>query len=443
MDVPIVKGLLAAGTPDNSVAKRRLINLAALALALGWWGLIALTITPYIDDFKYQWQASVNLMQSGDPYTAQPGYERNHMLFHDPATGARKVFYLYPPFLAYFLQPFGLIDSLQAQWLWFGLNSIVLGLFIGACIWVSGSGWARRYWGLVVLGTLLAPPTRLSLQLGQISIVLALLMVASFGLAYRRPRMAGGLLAVATLIKLYPGLLGVYYLLCRPRKVVWWGTAIGAGVAVLPALTYGSTPYLAFLNVLLRDNYYPYSAEFNISILGFWDRLLVAGPYAVPLTEAPLLARALAAACALGVLGFCLAAPRELRAAEGRTLQVGAWLCAMLLLTPANGYYNLVLLLLPCLAILRYLELSADRHVRTWLVIATALVCIPTGWTSAHPWLYQTLHIGWGLLVLTPPLYGLLLYFIVSVQLARRFTGGLPVPAPATSPPVEEVSDGR
>ena len=115
----------------------------------------------------------------------------------------------------------------------------------------------------------------------------------------------------------------------------------------------------------------------------------------------------------------------------------------MLLLTPANGYYNLVLLLLPCLAILRYLELSADRHVRTWLVIATALVCIPTGWTSAHPWLYQTLHIGWGLLVLTPPLYGLLLYFIVSVQLARRFTGGLPVPAPATSPPVEEVSDGR
>jgi len=69
----------------------------------------------------------------------------------------------------------------------------------------------------------------------------------------------------------------------------------------------------------------------------------------------------------------------------------------MLLLSPINGYYNLVLLLLPLLAALGHLECYPDRRALRWLILATALVCIPPGWTHVHPAIYDTLHRGMGL----------------------------------------------
>jgi hypothetical protein len=107
----------------------------------------------------------VNLLRSGDPYTTLPGYSPSELPFHDPITGVRKIWYLYPPFFAFFLQPLALLTAEAAKWVWFGLNSAALYLLIWVSIRASGSQLARRYWGVVALAALLAPPMRLTLQM--------------------------------------------------------------------------------------------------------------------------------------------------------------------------------------------------------------------------------------------------------------------------------------
>jgi hypothetical protein len=92
----------------------------------------------------------------------------------------------------------------------------------------------------------------------------------------------------------------------------------------------------------------------------------------------------------------------------------------MLLLAPINGYYNLVLLLLPLLAALKHLEQQPDRRAARWLILATALAWFPPGWTDVHPAVYDALHRGVGLLVLTPAIYGLAIYLGLLLWLARR-----------------------
>jgi len=395
-----------------------LINLGALALAFVWLALIAVTLTPANDDFQQYWQASVNLLQSGDPYatTPEPG-SANHA---GAASGTIVIFYPYPPLLAYLIQPLARLQHWQAQRVWFGMNCLALSALIWLCIRLSESTLARRYWGVVVLGTLLAPPTRLSLQLGQVSIMLGLLIVAGFAVSRRRPALAGVLLALTTLIKLYPGLLGLFYASRRSRRVVWWTIASGALIFTLSALAYGIAPYASYLRKDLLSGSYPYAAEFNISLVGFWDRLLSVSDFAEPLLVWPGLARMIVAALSFGVLAVCTWAGGDSGDALARLLRLGVWLCAMLLLSPVNGYYNLVLLLLPLLSALLYLERYPERRVSHWLVVATALICIPPGWTDVHPALYDALHRGAGLLLLTPAIYGLTIYLGLLALLIRR-----------------------
>ena len=121
------------------------------------------------------------------------------------------------------------------------------------------------------------------------------------------------------------------------------------------------------------------------------------------------------------VLAVCVRAVRGAASDElGEQLRFGLWLCAMLLLSPINGSYNLVLLLFPLLALLRYLELRRDTNTRNWLIVATALACWPPAWTDWQPTLYNGLHIGLGVLLLTPAFYGLALYVWLLARQLRR-----------------------
>jgi len=79
-------------------------------------------------------------------------------------------------------------------------------------------------------------------------------------------------------------------------------------------------------------------------------------------------------------------------------------------------------LLLPLLAVLQLLERAPDRRLRNWLIVGTALACSPPTWSDAFPAVKNPVHIGWGLLVLTPAFYGLLIYLGLLVYLTREPT---------------------
>jgi alpha-1,2-mannosyltransferase len=390
------------------------INLVALAVALGWYGLIGTTLTLDSNDFGIYRKGVVSLGQSGDPYLPISGQNTETAIEND---------YIYPPLLAYLLQPFGLLDERSAQLLWFGLNGLMLGGLIALSIWLSDSELARRYWGLVALGTLIAPPTRLGLQLGQIGILLALMILGSLALARRNAPLSGFLLALASLIKLYPAFLGLYLALRRLKRELWWSVVAALVICGVSILVYGLTPYLTYIQRLREANYFPYGAEFNTSVYGFWYRLFVPNHFGIVVADLPQLAALLALASSFAVIGLCFWAGMQAGSHLEAQLQQGVWLCAMLLLSPLNGVYNLVLLLLPALVMLRYLEQSPDRAVRNWLVFATILIWVRPLWSTWWPRLDNFVHIGWGLILLTPPFYGLLIYLALLVILARRLRG--------------------
>jgi hypothetical protein len=401
----------ARGGPLTALAARPgLLNLICTALAVGWLALVSTTLIPQIDDFKQYWQAAVNLRATGDPFTPPPGQEQTAY-----------VGYYYLPIFAYLTQPIGLLSQHVGQIVWYWLNVALLLCFVWLCIVLSGSQLARRYWGLVLLGSCLCPPARLTLQLGQVSFLVGVLLLSSYGLARRATWAAGLSLALASLFRIFPALLGLFYLLRNSRRLVIWAVLWCIGLLGLSLLAYGLGPYQSFLRLISSpQNGYPLAAEHNISLYGFFGRLLVPNRFvAAPLAELPWLANPLATLSSLGVVGLCIIA--ELRHSRGyaATLSFAAWLCSMMLASTTNGYYGLVLLLFPLLCGLRALELQPNRTVRNLLVLGTALSCIPPGWSSATP-LYTFVHTGWGLLLLTPSLYGLCLYLWLMISLAQR-----------------------
>jgi uncharacterized membrane protein len=250
------------------LAVRRGLHLALAAASIG---LISLTLSHYVNDFEFYRQAAHALIFTGNPYSYDGGY-------------------IYPPLLAYLLQPLALLDVSLAQSIWFCINVLICCCMLVIAIRLEYSGVVQRYWSLIALGLALSPPLRVTLQLGQVSALIATLLLATVWLTKRRPALGGVFLALAAAIKLYPAFLGLYYLRSGPRSVVWWSLLFGAVITGSTIALYGLEPYYTYITFVLPHNDAPYAAEFNISLVGFWSRLFTDSPFSVPVVHAPLLA---------------------------------------------------------------------------------------------------------------------------------------------------------
>ena len=399
-------------------ARPRLLNIICALLTLGWLALVSTTLSTDINDARQYWRGASDMLTLGDPYASTPDRATIAELQSTGRNNFEASYYLYPPLFAYLAQPLGMLNERQAQLVIFGLNIVGLSGLIWLCLQVSASNFAKRYWGLVALMAMVVPFTRLSLQLGQVSIMLTLTIVGAYTLAKFPGPLAGLLNALAAMIKIYPLLLWCYYLWRGPRRTFWWSLFAAVLLLISSLVIYGSAPYASFIEKVLRSAAYPYAAEHNISLVGFFSRMLTVHRYGVAPLIMPWLAQLLGAMTSLAVLGGCLWATAR-ASTSAAPLVFSVWLCTMLLISPANGYYNLVALLFPLLCGLRALEIQPDRNARNLLVLATALSCIPPGWSSALP-IYTLVHTGWGLLLLTPSLYGLCLYLGLMIWLAQR-----------------------
>ncbi|GAB4196735.1 MAG: hypothetical protein OHK0022_14490 [Roseiflexaceae bacterium] len=400
-------------------ARRRLLNGAALLLALLWLVALALTITPE-SDYQYYWSSARRFLEDGQLYELHPDVPVSALPEGDPIRGK----YIYPPVFTYLIQPLGLLDYPTSLWVWLALNAGFLAGFVWLCVQISGATLAWRLWGPLILLVLIAPPVRLSFQLGQLSLLLALMLAGTLALE-RRPLIAATLLALISWFRIYPALMGLYYLLDRRYALVRWCILAGLAIFGVSLLIYGLEPYQSFLQNILLQYPYPYAAEHNISLFGFWSRLLTDNPYTRAPLQLPELAVLLNGLSSLALLGWCALLTRRAGPQADRRLLFCLWSCVMLLLSPTNGYYNLVLALLPLLLLLRTLEQRPDPAMRNWLVLGSALLCIPPTWTDGLPLLYNSLHTGWGVLALTPSLYGLLIYTWLLGRLMGRNNASL------------------
>ncbi len=387
---------------------RRMINLAFACVALFVIGTIGRNLEPSFDDSRQYRQGARNLVETGDPYTTTR------------LSGSQYLPFPNPPLLAYLLVPTLPLGEEGGRFAWFILNVTAGASLFWLVLRLTGPAWAHHYWGPLALGLAYSPPTYLCLLYGQFGLMLALLLVASFALSTRHTLGAGATLAFATAIKLYPGLPAIYYLVRGPRRVVWWAAAVGALLVLIPLLFHGLRPYQAYVETVLFGTVYPYAAEFNVSLLGFWRRLFTLTSRFTAFADAPTLALTLTVVTAFATLALCgwfTRVPGEL----GALLAFSMWLCATMLLSPINGYYNLTGLLLPLLVIARSLTHYPSIGLSAGALVSTMLICAPPGWYEGWPELTNFLLHGWGLVALVPGLFGIYGYLaILAVQAYRH-----------------------
>lgn len=197
--------------------------------------------------------------------------------------------FAYPPsflLLTGVLAPFD-GDYLAQRALWFGLNGVLLavGLWITAR-WIGGDRWHR----VLLMGGLLwgLSSALLVLQVGNVHtsvVVCSVLAMVAFD--RERPVVGGALLALVTLSKISPGLLGIILLMQRRWRGVLWTVVWGVGLVFATVLVFGMAPVKAFLSYELPRlssgealsflawpgevtmNLAPFSIPFKIQLLGF------------------------------------------------------------------------------------------------------------------------------------------------------------------------------
>lgn len=376
--------------PETSITKYivripKSLYIISVCLMLG---LYFVTLTPANDDFKVYYQAAASVRVTHSPYTQAPSY-------------------IYPPLLAYLVQPLSFLPQGYAQQVWFFINVGLLALLFLLCRKILAGIITPKLWSVIALAVVIAPPIRLCLQLGQIGLLIAVLLTALFA-CERHTFVAGLCLALASMLKIYPALFGLFLLARRSWALASMTTICVLGLFASTLISNGLIPYRQYLsNAIL--SHAPAQAEFNISFYGFWSRLFITSKYAVPIAHVPALALLLTALSSLVVVVLVVRMTTTNTSILYRQLLFSAWLVGMSLLSPINGYYNLVVLLFPLLSLVQYMRESPSPKIQHWLVLATLLLYVPPAWADSIPWIYKRVHTGWGLLFLTPSLYGLLL----------------------------------
>jgi hypothetical protein len=329
-------------------------------------------------DFFQEWASARNLRAGLPVYAPLEQSVERHLGYQRPPDAPFFMEYSSrPPTLAVLVLPLSYLDYPDAFLVW---NLLSLAAF-GLSLWLVVRHLQIPFfaWSLLPMLALLSVcnPFRQQVNQGQLNLVL-LLLITGACVAGRsgHPWWAGGLLALATAIKLFPAFLFLYFLVRRQWLVLVAGAVVflllsGGTLAVVGVQTYQDYIHIALPWLA------PHRGSWiNASLAGFWTKLFDPQPipeHLVPLLQAPMLARiGTLASCAAVVAAVAWGTWRARTPAECDR-GFGLAVIAMLLLSPTT-WDHYFLLLLPPLALL-WTQLRPGTNPAFWLTF-TALVLL-------------------------------------------------------------------
>jgi hypothetical protein len=286
----------------------------------------------------------------------------------------------HPPFNALFFVPLTYLPYDVVALLW-GIVSILLYVGIGALVLRELSIHLPTNWLVLLVGLALCwYPFQSHLALGQLSLPLAACVFGCWWLLRRqRDGLAGVLLGVACLIKLFPGLLFVYLLLRRR----WWALVSGAAcmgvVGVLTLALVGQEDIVYYITHITPHDAERFGAVVgNISLIAAIRRLFIGSPLARPLIHAPELAVVLIVLSSLALLALLAAQIWRSASTRENNDTAFALVCiGMLLLSPITWAHALILLALPLGLFLRdALAQQGQQEERKPLPVALFLLAL-------------------------------------------------------------------
>jgi alpha-1,2-mannosyltransferase len=239
-----------------------------------------------------------------------------------------------------------------ANWLWAGLGAVVL-VAVVIAIGRRDLSLNRRDVALLLLAAFAFAPVIGELVMGNVHLVILGLLAGAW-LAVRDGSsrgevVAGALVGAATLIKIFPGVLIVWFLLTgRPRAAIAALAAIGI-LAMISLPFTGLEPWLQYPSVLLNLG----APEDTQDVLApsVWLSALVP----------PLLARLVVTATGLAIVAWAVARRSE-------AVSFAMAVAVSILIAPALYQHYLALLVLPMLLALRFAPPLA------WVAVAFVLL---------------------------------------------------------------------
>jgi hypothetical protein len=433
---------------------------------VGWGTLLALALLVLVgqvivssqgqNDFCQDYIGSLLVLHGLSPYEplrAWPDYQH---------CGAPLGYDGHPPFVVVALLPLALLPKVPAFLLW-GFGSLAAYLASGVLL-LEVLGWrSLRGLALFLVGSILWEPLIEAegvLNLGQF--LLLLLVIAWLLKRKGRAGWSGAALALATLIKLWPGALLLEALLAgRGRVVLGGGLALALGV-LLPLLVLGPGIYGTYFGPVQRIALDAVPFEFNLSLVAVVARPWVG--YTDPVWSPPLvfpallngvslgggvlLGEALAGLLLLGVLALTFWCRRRSPGEPVELLSEALLLTILPLVFPASWYAGLIVLLLPGAMLILALRQLPRPPCWWWVLLALSLALLvrPEVTVAWYHWwmpLLQRANLaGWGTLLVNIPTYALLVFCWLQAQLlwwASQPRASEAIAAPEMAPAAAQV----
>ncbi len=296
-------------------------------------------------DFAKYYNWSEELRLGGDPWL--PGDDPSSR----PPPGVRYAGNCnYTPAFCHIFEPLTILPPSSAYWIWQGLmvGALVFGIFL--VLRETGPPLAASTYFLAFGAALLFPEVHESLHYAQPTFLLLLLMVGAWASDRRDARaMAGLLLASAALLKVYPALLGMHFLLRRRWSTVGWSIAF----TIAGLLLFNVPQEITFLRYCMPRAWVQFSVaqkqERCVCVMGNIYFLLAKIEGASPPFA---LVTALTLPVDLAIAAAAIAATlRTLPIRELDGLCAGLWIAASLIMSPLAWPHELTLLLPMLLAL--------------------------------------------------------------------------------------------
>jgi hypothetical protein len=336
-------------------------------------------------DFFQEWASARNVWNSLPAYTQHRITLERYLGVHVPDDSALLIeVNAHPPSSVLFALPLSFLSYSHALLAW---NVLSLGA-LAASLWLIVRGLQIPFagWSLLPILVLLwiCLPLREHIIQGQLNLLILLLLTGTWTLDRSgRPFWAGTLLGVATVLKLFPGFLCVYFALRRQWTLLAGGFVAILFLSALTGAVLGFGTYAVYAQDVLPQVEWFRAGWNNASLTGFWSKLFDPVPENVrlwwrtePLFYSPVAARA-AFFCSAALLVALLA--RAVKKGHSRAYHdqtFGLAVTAMLLLAPVAWEHYLVILVLP-LAIV-WVNLSTRPLARAlFLLVGVALWMLP------------------------------------------------------------------
>ena len=284
-----------------------LIGMLAAATSSGlkpWAAAIAGGYLPA--DLAADAAAARLFVQKLSPYG--PVIRDVHMDLTGLPLAATLPYFPHPPFSLIISLPLAFMSFHAGAALWFAVTMALvftLAVLIHKAATSPNMPWLGA--GPICLLLCAWPPVLYNLEKGQWSVLVAVLLALAWH-AVRRGEVRNGALlaALAASVKVFPVVLGAYFLV-RSVRAAGWFVATGIVLAAVPLLWIGFASLPAFIHESRMN--LPYWESFPLvmfSIHGAITRALVGGQWAHPFLHAPFFARLLEAAVAAAILGIAL-----------------------------------------------------------------------------------------------------------------------------------------